>query len=337
MTATRNTDDQPSRRAILQKGLACSLIPPATHLFAAQTEADTANRTLVLLHLSGGNDGLNTVVPYADPIYREMRPRLGRIARDVIDIDGRVGFHPALTGLARLFDAGQLAVLQGVGYQEPDYSHVGSCAVWAAGGEPGSAGGWCDRVFEQQRVRSRGPAVCVGGGPLAAMVRPDLIRLAGDAGQPGSPPQPLDYVAGAIERTLATAARIASLPQPAPVVFATVGGFDTHADQLTRHASMLAELGDALESFHGELVRRNRGGQVLLIAWSEFGRRLAENAHGGTDHGSAGLVLLVGGTVRGGLHGPAPSLEMTHFGNLIPTVDLRTVWHLAADWLGQCS
>jgi uncharacterized protein (DUF1501 family) len=306
-------------------------------LRAEQTSSQ--GRTLVLLHLSGGNDGLNTIVPYADPLYAELRPRLNMAAQS-LPIDERAAFHPALAGLARLFDRGQLAIVQGVGYPEPDYSHRGSCAVWAAGGREalgarqggGADVGWWDRVVEPLATGASPPAVSVGP-PVAALVSPRLVRTAGSAraARTGSL---LDYAAGEIQRTLATVARVLTSACPPPLVLATVGGFDTHSDQLARHEQVLHELDNALCAFQAELAAARLADRVLTLAWSEFGRRPAENATGGTDHGTAGPVFLLGQCVRGGLYGQAPSLAATDFGNLVPIVHLQSIYRLlAAEWL----
>jgi uncharacterized protein (DUF1501 family) len=130
-------------------------------------------------------------------------------------------------------------------------------------------------------------------------------------------------------------AEVAASAHAPALTFASVGGFDTHEDQLPQHAEVLRELGDGLAAFQQEIEQRGAAERVLLAAWSEFGRRPAENAAGGTDHGAAGLVLLVGRHVRGGVYGRAPSLLETDFGNLVPTVDFRSVHALLAErWLG---
>ncbi|MBI4581304.1 MAG: DUF1501 domain-containing protein [Planctomycetes bacterium] len=330
---TRAPGCTPSRRNLLRAGAAGVLLPSAVSFGRPTGARERTDRTLVLLHLSGGNDGLNTIVPYADPLYHELRPRLSSVAPYVLAIDGRWGFHPALAGLARLFDQGRLAVVHGVGHPAPDYSHVGSCHMWATGnGAAGADRGWWDDVVERVAPVAGRPVVCVGRPPVATMVSPRLCRIAGGLTSPRR--GPVAYRPGAIAATLATAARVILSPQPPPIVLATVGGFDTHEDQLARHATVLRELGDGLAEFHHELEVRGAADRVVLMAWSEFGRRPAENATGGTDHGSAGPVLLLGRPVRGGLYATPPSLHATDFGNLIPTVDFRIVYQGLARWLG---
>ncbi len=296
---------RPTRRTLLRAGLAWAAMP----CIRATARGHEADRTIVLLHLSGGNDGLNTLIPLNDPLYHDLRPRLSRVAENAIAIGEGVGLHPSLAAVVPIFRQGHLAIIQGVGCPCPDYSHAGSCRTW-----------WSD--------------VAEGLYGRCGLRVADL----GDA-QPGrSPttPNPLPYRSETIVRTLQEAARVASSIRAPEVVHACVGGFDTHEDQLTRQAEVLRELADGLAAFQREVDRRGASQRVILIAWSEFGRRPAENAAGGTDHGAAGLLLAMGRPVRGGLHGRRPSLRDMDFGNLVPTADVRTIHAaLAERWLGQ--
>lgn len=291
MQAEWTQTSRPTRRRVLQTGLGWVT---ASSVAEAARGADARRgsvRTLVLLHLSGGNDGLNTVIPYRDPMYYELRPGLSRVAAKAIPLSDTVALHPALSALVPVYRRGALAIVQGVGGAEPDYSHVGSCCRW---GEAIArlTGGVCDAE----------------GLPLAWPA-----------------PVPVPYRRGEIGRTLAEVADQITSPRPPEVVFATAGGFDTHADQLPRHEEVLRDLGDGLAAFLRMLGARGHAGSVLVAAWSEFGRRPAENATGGTDHGWAGPLFLLGKGVRGGLHGRSPSLSRTDSGNLIPSVDIQEV------------
>ncbi len=330
----------PTRRTLLQAGLAWA----ASHATCKTGQAATADRcpdrTLVLLHLSGGNDGLNTLIPYADPLYHEMRPRLARAARNVLPIDSRVGFHRSLAALVPVFERGSLAIIQGVGCLSPDYSHVGSCRIWSTGMEDGTfrPSGWAG-LLDRLPSGSQGRVVFVGHA-ARAMMEATLgreVRVVDDGGGGlSSAKNPLEYRPGQIERTLGRIAQLVSSTRRPALIFAAVGGFDTHADQLEAHKEVLRKLGDGLADFQRGLERRGVAQRVLLVAWSEFGRRPAENASQGTDHGTAGPVFLLGKTIRGGLFGEAPSLAETDFGDLIPTVDFRTVHAMLADrWLGS--
>jgi uncharacterized protein (DUF1501 family) len=336
MVARPANRNKPTRRTLLQAGLAWAVSPAVGKTLRAATGETHRDRTLVLLQLSGGNDGLNTVIPYRDPLYYELRPRLSGVARQVLKLDARVGFHPSLASILPLFERGHMAVVQGVGYPDADYSHVGSCRVWATGevGSP-SESRWWDGILNRLPVRSRAKAAFVGDGAPAMMATPSA-----DAGGRASDGRgnPVTYRPDQIEKTLAAIARIAASEAPPALVFGAVGGFDTHADQLEAHEEVLLGLADGLAAFQRDLEWRGVADRVLLMAWSEFGRRPAENAAGGTDHGSAGPVFLLGRSVRGGFYGAMPSLKDTDFGNLIPTVDFRCIYAVLAErWLGSSS
>ena len=335
MDGILHTNGGPTRRTVLQAGVAWAVAQSASRISRADTTDPRPDRTLVLLHLSGGNDGLNTLIPYADPLYYELRPRLGRVARKAIPVDDQVAFHPSLSALLPVFERGGLAVVQGVGYREPDYSHVGSCRIWATGAQDtASRRAWWDDVLG----RLGADAARVGGEPPVVMTTAAPGWNGHDAGPRdvlSSATNPAPYRSGEIEETLAAVVRLVASKRRLAMVFATVGGFDTHADQLEAHEEVLRRLGDGLAAFQHELERAAIAERVVLMAWSEFGRRPAENATGGTDHGTAGPVFLLGKNVRGGLHGAMPSLADTDFGSLIPTVDFRDLYTVLAErWLG---
>jgi uncharacterized protein (DUF1501 family) len=333
MTAISSDRNKPTRRTLLQAGLAWAVSPAVGGALRAATGEGHPDRTLVLLQLSGGNDGLNTVIPYRDPRYHNLRPGLSRVAQQVLAINSRVGFHPSLSPIIPLFDRGHLAIVQGVGYPDPDYSHVGSCRVWATGTTgPTSQQGWWDGVLERIPMRSQAKAVCVGDGAPAVMA---AACVGGGDLALSTTGNPMSYRPGQIQETLASIARVAASSRPPAMVFAAIGGFDTHTDQLEAHGEVLLRLADGLAAFQRELEWRGVADRVLLMAWSEFGRRPAENTAGGTDHGSAGPVFLLGKKIRGGLYGEMPSLKDTDFGSLIATVDFRFVYAaLTKRWLG---
>jgi uncharacterized protein (DUF1501 family) len=395
-----------SRRDLLRLGtsslVACGAGVP---LFLARTAqavaagpgAKARGRVLVVVQLDGGNDGLNTVVPYRDDEYRKHRPRLQIAARSVARIDDRVGFHPALTGFARLLEAGRLAVVQSVGYPNPNRSHFESMAVWQAArlGARGDAPGWLARVLDGRNAEAGGDAgaLHVGAGPLpqalaggrqpvpslagpgqlrrrlgiadeagAREQRAALDRVAGgDRGAPGSLLQLVQrsvvqgYAGSArLEGVLARGGGSAGYPESfglarrlgqiaglvkagltTSLYYTRLGGFDTHAGQLGAHDRLLREVGSSLWAFMDDLDRSGDGRRVLVLVFSEFGRRLAENASGGTDHGTAAPVFLLGGTVAAGLHGPYPDLGDLHDGDPRHAINFRRVYATLLDrWLG---
>ena len=215
MQPTERKMTNPTRRTVLRAGVGVVAVPS---LAAAAARPGRAERTLVMLHLAGGNDGLNTIIPYADPLYRTLRPQLSRAARGALPINGSLALHASLRGLYDLYQRGRVAVIQGVGYPDPDYSHVGSGRVWATGARHlTSERGWLDRVLEHVPARSPVRAVCLGA-ERSAMIAAALVTSVRvlDEAAPG--------------RALARVAGLVTSTRPPELVFATLGGFDTHTE-----------------------------------------------------------------------------------------------------------
>ncbi len=343
-------------------------------------ERPQAAQTLVVVTLYGGNDGLNTVIPFADGAYQSARPDLAYAAGEVLRLDDATGLNPALKGLHGLYSQQRLAVVRGVGYPKPDRSHFRSMDIWHTAqperpGNTGWLGRWLDTVggdprlavsFENvlppllagassagavvgaagamklprsvplQTVGALGEAVA-GEPPLqarAAACYADLVRVdqlmrdvkeaaAGEAetadetakgtgtgGQSALAGQ-LDLVAQCIEAKVATRAFSVSL-----------GGFDTHADEKEPHQALLGILDKAVTAF----LDRVKGQEVVVLIYSEFGRRVKANASDGTDHGTASNVVLIGPGFPGGLHGEQPSLTDLDNGDLKHSTDFRDVY-----------
>ena len=384
------------RRSFLARsaGVFCGLAAPGALRAAPAGEVAGGETVLVVVQLSGGNDGLNALVPLRDPAYRAARPKLAVPAADALRVDAETGFHPSLRGFADLLEAGSLGVVRGVGYPRPDRSHFQSMDVWHRGVAPAADGANADGMSSDSRVRAatgwlgralpllgdsgRGPAagLHVGEGepPLAmrgtAGPAPSLrdagaYRLRGAAGPVPSPAgggllgmvraanaaaaASSERVRAAVERggdagaypnsglaeRLKLVARLIDADLPERVYYTDLPGFDTHAVQPATHPGLLAELGDAVAAFFADLAGRGRADRVVLVAFSEFGRRVAENGSGGTDHGVAGPLFLAGPRVKGGLIGAAPSLTDLDDGDLRWHTDFRTVYTaLLQNWLG---
>ncbi|QJR15000.1 DUF1501 domain-containing protein [Usitatibacter palustris] len=326
--------------------------------------AGGSRRLLILVELKGGNDGLNTVIPYADPQYARLRPRIA-IDRDrVLKLDDQLGLHPSLEKLMPLWSARELAIVQGVGYPDPNLSHFRSIEIWdtASKSEEYLEDGWLARAF----AASPSPAayaadgVVVGAadmGPLQggtraiALTSPEQFlrnaRLARDAGVARNPALAhilrvereiiasaeklnaghvfqTDFPQGAFGNAVKTAAQLAANPAGIAVIRVTLGGFDTHANQQGVHANLLRQLGEGLAALREALIEIDRWKTTTIATYSEFGRRPKENQSGGTDHGTANVHLVMGGAVKGGLHGAAPNLErIDGNGNLAHAVDFR--------------
>lgn len=356
-----------------------SLVPFAGVAGLARAAASPATRRLlVLVELKGGNDGLNTVVPYADPRYAELRPRLAIPRGEVVALTEREGLHPALAPLRALWDARELAIVRGVGYPDPNLSHFRSIEIWdtASASDRYLDEGWLARAFERSPCPDSFAAdgVVVGGGgmgPLAgrkaralALANPEQFvrnaRLAHPEAVPtrnaslahilrvendiaisaerlrGARAPEGSFPAGPFGTAAATAAALAANPAGVAVVRLSLGSFDTHANQLGVHANLLRQLADGLASLRGALVAADLWKTTVVATYGEFGRRPRENDSGGTDHGTASAHFVLGGAVKGGLHGAAPALDrLDGNGNLPHAVDFRAYYATFLDrWWG---
>lgn len=331
-------------------------------------------RLLVLVELKGGNDGLNTVVPYADARYGELRPRLAVRRDQVLQLDARCGLHPALEALMPLWKGGELAVVESVGYPQPNLSHFRSIEIWdtASGAQEYRHAGWLASVFARRPVPADFVAdgVLIGSadlGPLTgaraiALSDPVQFRRQSRLAQPQAPAgnDALRHVLKVEGDVVQAAARLdtsfifkTAFPKGAfgdavrtgcavvagggvAVLRLTLGGFDTHQNQAGTHANLLRQLGDGLAALRGALVEVNRWADTLVMTYGEFGRRARENQSGGTDHGTAAPHFVIGGRVRGGLHGAPPALgRLDGNGNLPFAVDFRSLYATVIErWWG---
>ncbi len=382
-----------TRRGFLQVASGTALVslsglaPRVLHAAAQQTGQRDGENILVVVQLSGGNDGLNTVVPYGDPEYYRNRFTLAIGREQVLRLDDYHGLHPSLRGWEQLWQAGQLAIVQGVGYANPNRSHFESMDLWhTAHLNPERVRrGWLGRYLDQLPIEAVLPAVHYGGEEqplalaaerkLAVSLRSlDAIRL---ETLPGLSPadsrqlvtarrdgrhQLLDFVqenaqlailtgerlrqiaARTAQRTGYPGSRLAQKLQvvasliaadlPTRVYYVSLDGFDTHANQEGAHAALLAELGDAVAAFQADLREQGNDQRVTLMTFSEFGRRVRENASRGTDHGTAAPMFFVGGRVRGGLLNGHPSLTDLQDGDLKHSIDYRQAYATVLErWL----
>jgi uncharacterized protein (DUF1501 family) len=356
---------------------------------------DADGRILVVIQLDGGNDGLNTVVPHGDDIYHKNRPVLALKARDVKRIDDHVGLHPSLDAFSKLRDEGRLAIVQSVGYPNPNRSHFESMAIWqTARLHPGQEEpGWLARAIDVGRAGpgSDAPAMHVAAEALPQALRggrsvipsiataDQLRRRLGVSGPDGAEEQRavLDRIAGhaansddpllqfvsrstvisyassarleavlhddgsaedtdsyGLTRRLKLIARMIKAGLSTSIYYTQLGGFDTHADQLNTHSFRLLELSRSVRSFLTEIDNSGAGDRLTVLIFSEFGRRLQENASAGTDHGTAAPVFLIGRPVQGGLGGPYPDLARLKDGDPEHAIDFRQVYATVLErWL----
>jgi len=379
-----------SRREFLRTSTLVALAPTIpTFLAQAARAAAPArdSRILVVIELSGGNDGINTVVPFKDEGYAKHRKALRLPADRLHKITRETGLHPAMGDAAKLLETGRLAIVQGVGYPNPSRSHFDSMAVWHTANvnrsqEANAFLGWIGQALDGgQKPADGSPAAqFIGGGamPLAlrsrrsvasAITRPEdaVLALKGGAKSAGEETGGGGELAAFVRRSTldayATSERMAAVLRaedkgasyPATglagrlrviarlikggggtrAYYTSQGGYDTHYAQAQLHASLLSEFSGALKAFLDDLAAARLADRVVVLCFSEFGRRAAENGSQGTDHGTAGPVFLAGPGVRAGLHGDAPKLLDLQDGDLKMTTDFRRVYATVLDdWLG---
>ncbi len=368
---------------------------------ATQAVTGKDGTILVVLQLAGGNDGLNTLVPFADDAYYKARPRLAKKEKEIIKLSDHVGLNGSMPFLGSLFKEGNLGVVQGVGYPNPNRSHFVSTSIWeTADIQNRSSTGWIGRYFDNACAgadptvgislnktqpeafgAARNPGVCLsspelyrwihGGGEkaqaeefFASLNSPEdddspvdgasidmpaggkvggiegesnlafLERVAMDARVSSAKILELaakhktkvTYEGTPIARSLNMVSRLIAGGMPTRVYYVSHGGFDTHNQQVNSHDRLLGQLDRALKSFFADLKEQGNDKRVVLMTFSEFGRRVGENASAGTDHGRASCLFVAGDAVKGGLYGSYPSLTELDQGDLKHNVDFRGVY-----------
>lgn len=391
-------NDLLSRRDVLRGGslIAVGLVAPpwlstiakADVLRIAKGGKATRDTVLVVCQLNGGNDGLNTVIPYAQKRYYELRPGLGIPADKVLKLDEQMGLHPSLTGLHELYKSGKVAIIQNVGYPQPNRSHFRSMEIWqSASPDNKMKHGWLGRYLDEEfDAGITNPVMALGlsnDQPMALQATkasvPCFASLADVQNMIGDPDmekmlreiQGKDAAQGSATRAVQQASKaaldslsilkkqlggyapkqkypdgefgngfkqIAQIIATSPatrVVYFSAGGFDTHAKQSDTHDKLLKGFGDAVQAFQAEMESVGRADKVMVLAFSEFGRRAQENASMGTDHGAAAPMFVIGKNVKGGLHGPKPDLQNLVDGDVAFTQDFRGVYAASLDkWMG---
>ena len=390
-----------SRRDFLVRGLYGIGVGAGLPLVLSRTSAALAaqalegtsvekhpERILVVIELAGGNDGLNTVVPYGDPAYYRARPKLGIKDRSVLKAAEGFGFHPSMVGFERLYKDGMLGVVHGCGYDHPSLSHFSSMGFWHTGVPNGGESlGWLGRLADETydtktrnmivdigtsqslAVRSARHSPLVFDDParfrregaddekrvLADLSRPrmtanatleflastaqnatassDFVRQASAGYQ-----TPVDYgVGGGLGGNLQRVTSLIAAGMPTRLYYVTYAGnsFDTHVQQTDLHSRLLMYTADAVRGFMEDLKRIGRAGEVAVMIFTEFGRRVEENGSLGTDHGTATPMFVIGSGVKAGFYGQHPSLTDLDDGNMKMTTDFRRVYAtMIKEWLG---
>ncbi len=407
-----------TRRQFIKKSaglVSLGVVMPHLLLNEARGQSDNAqtNRKLVIIQMAGGNDGLNTVIPYADSRYLALRPQTAfkenelNTAKGSMVLSAQHALHPALAEIKDLWDAGKVAITLGVGYPNSTLSHFLAMDIWHTADTTGLTGqGWLGRYADVALVGQSGlPAAAVGGELpktfyASKVVIPNIINFQfynylTDPGYPGDARNQLtafgaaagrnltgNSFLGAINQTAANAVTSAQKVQAAlssyhssvvynpqnplavalqmlaqilvtmpeaNLLYATLYGFDHHADQIDhstgqankfagQHYVLLRWFSEAVKAFYDDLAAHNLADDTLIMQWSEFGRRPGENASFGTDHGSSSMLFCIGNPVRGGFYGAQPSLaasELDIGGNPKFQVDFRAVYSTILNrWLG---
>jgi uncharacterized protein (DUF1501 family) len=361
---------------------------------AAAAGSKTKDTILVVIQMTGGNDGLNTVVPFKDEEYAKLRPTLKLGAAQLKKLDDEIGLHPSLDGLAGLLQDQALCVVQGVSYPNPSQSHFRSMDIWQAGSlEEKLSDGWIGKALRKMpaagsfhlAAENESAPLAVSGAPVRTpsitsledfqlktaaaskadkKEQKDIIQSAAkpEAGKPSL----LDFVQRTAANTYASSERLQEIgksyqpkvPYPntpfanrlklaaqlidadlgARIFYVSIDNFDTHANQAQTHANLLQQLSAGMTAFYKDMAERGHKDRLLMMTFSEFGRRAKENGSKGTDHGSAAPMLLVGGKVRAGVVGKHPSLTDLDLGNLKHHTDFRQVYAAVLDqWLGVSS
>lgn len=418
-----------TRREFLASGLkgvgllaATSYVPAFLTRTAEAAGAASDSRILVVLQLSGGNDGLNTIVPFTDDLYYKARPTIGIKAGDVLKANDKLGLHPALRPIKEEFDKGHVAIVQNVGYPNPNRSHFRSMEIWHTGSDDTQrreVTGWMGRYFDAQcsgaepRRRTEMGTIGMNFGKVmpqsfrnnsnvglslenpdtflwnpsgetlglakaqeaifAKLNRPDsggmsamrrgMESLGGiSSDQPGAvdflkhtamnaivagdrirdildkAKEPTNYPRSGLAQQLKTIGKLVAGNFPTRVYYAHIGGFDTHQGQAASHERLLGDVAGSVTAFFADLRQQKNADKVVVLAFSEFGRRVQENGSAGTDHGAAGPMFVFGEKIKGGIHGAPPDLANLLGGDVKPLIDFRQVYAAILDgWLGTNS
>lgn len=377
------------RKEFLQIGSLATtslLLPRFLKAFEAPARVPAGNKVLVVLQLSGGNDGLNTIIPYRNDVYFKSRPGIGIARNKALALTDEAGLHPSLKAFKVLYDEGGLGIINGVGYPNPDRSHFRSMDIWhsASKSDEYINTGWLGRYLDAQCNGCDKPtqiielddvlSLAMKGEDRKGIAVKDPRRLYGTANEQffrdvlkahdSHHEEPVDYLYKTMAETLSSADYIFRQSRLHPtktsypatnlgrsfktiaslifsdintkVYYVSLGSFDTHINQSNQQQRLFTEMNDAIKAFTDDLKREGRFEDVLLMTFSEFGRRVKQNASGGTDHGTANNMFLVGGGLKKkGLINELPDLTALDDGDLKYQLDFKNVYAtILKNWLG---
>jgi uncharacterized protein (DUF1501 family) len=370
-----------NRRDFLKaSSLALLTMQSMPSFLARARDIATGDKTLVVIQLGGGNDGLNTLVPFSNDAYYAARPQIAIGKKDVIPVSMDLGMHPNLRDLATFFDNGELAWIQNVGYPNPNRSHFASMAIWhTASPESSLRDGWIGRMAAQvgdplcaSNLGSSTPLAFQNESVLAssindvdkfefmlgeklqdpfqnilaqaregesAFIQHSVEQMLGNTStiqsRLGNYQNAVEYPNSELSKRLQQAAKLIATGLHQKVLYVSIGGFDTHANQPSTHDKLMLNIAEGLSAFQKDLEAQGLADKVTVLAFSEFGRRVAENASEGTDHGQGGAMFALGKGIKGGIYGDLPDLENLEQGDIKYQQDFRGVYAKMLDnWLG---
>lgn len=359
--------------------VAASCALPSASLWAREEKA----KYLILVELNGGNDGLNTIIPFRDPLYKKLRPSIGLTESEIIPLTDQLAMHKGLSSLHELWMQKQFAVINGVGYADPNRSHFRSIEIWdtASDSEEYLNSGWLSRVIPREVKNSSylvdgivigRNATAASGNDMCTIVMDTIAEFTQQAklieARKNSTDNPAlahvlevqsdikyaatemdkrqkvkktrvqNFKAGPFGNNMQEAAKLILNGTAAPVIKVSIGSFDTHAAQKGIHQRLLGQLADGINAFSQVMRENNLWDDVLIMTYSEFGRRAKQNANNGTDHGTAAPHFMLGGRVKGGMYGEQPSLADLQDNDLKFNVDYRSLYNtIAKNWWSASS
>lgn len=377
------------RRTFIQSGslaTASFMIPSFLKGMQYTNAVPKGNKAMVVIQLSGGNDGLNTIIPITNDIYYRERPRLGIKHVDTLKLNTDAGLHPSLTTFKSLYDDGSLSILNSVGYPNPDRSHFRSMDIWHSGSNSNEYvnSGWLGRYLDAQCRNCDRPtraleiddtlSLALKGEHVKGIALQDPKRLFNTSNekffrelssnhqnhheepveylyktlaetvnsadyifkQSKIRPSAITYPSSELGRSLKTIASLIFSDIDTSVYYVSIGSFDTHAGQEGQQKRLFNEMNEAIAAFVKDLKLNDRFDDVLMMTFSEFGRRVSQNASGGTDHGTANNMMFIGGSLKEkGLLNELPDLEDLEDGDLKHKVDFKDVYAtILKNWLG---
>ena len=342
-----------------------------------------SGKILVVIQLSGGNDGLNTVIPHRNDIYYRERPTLSIPRKEVLRLDMDLGLHPSMSHLRELYNNGELSIINNVGYPNPDRSHFRSMDIWhtASNSDEYWSTGWLGRYLDSECLDKPayhalevddGLSLAMKGQQKSGFAMSDAKRirnatnnsfLQAVANQHHREEENVAYLYKTLAETQQSAkylyehskvyqssidypqskfandlkqiAELITADTATQVYYVSLGGFDTHALQKNKQQRLLKEYAEAIKAFTDDLKHNHLFNDVLIMTFSEFGRRVKQNASGGTDHGTANNVFIIGGQLKKpGFYNNGPNLNQLQNDDLIYEIDFRRIYaNLLDNWL----